>query len=354
MRCDAQIPARLAEVGSLSQDEDFDYVLFGGGRTEQGSVCKAAGLQGDTGIEGFGSVTGPRGRCLFYRAPFEDSWGVRSKVHCLEPVSASHLWKNFDHVDFVFPQLDKERFYLVESRFAPPRLTEIALDEAWSRSEAAGQGQAAPGISGHQSGQGAGGKSSKPDFVGLPRGDHGIYQCVNQVGGKTRRSLFFVAGDIFRGERAVDVSQDVVYSFMPRAGGGVTSAIKVWGELMDEFPALDRFPDMGCAYQLSIDVKCGIRILQTSVQFHWEMRSGDTARIASPGVLRALIALDQRLLERVQRELPNWGLAAEVQGMIAESQGFADPSKARAIKKKPAQLDNPWVRYLSLPEGFVF
>jgi hypothetical protein len=346
MRCDAPFTKRLSALKSGVPQHDAK-LFFGQGAegTRSEAMCGAVGLLRDTGIEGFGVTKGSRSRCVFVRSPFEDRWGVRSKVHCHDPQSSSHLWGNFDQVDFVFPLLSEsassQRFYLVEGRFQPPRLTEIDLAGRASRALSA-KGEAGWVPSGSQV------RGRIPSFVPLPRGDFGLYQCLDDDGQRgLGRSLYFVDGAVFRGERVVEPDVEQVYEYKALADRALASRLAsrlvTWKAIMDERPALDRFPDLGCVYQPAIDVKCGVRVLQTVAQLDWEEQQGLLTKVLSPEIRTSVQKLRAHLLGRVQSQLPSWGLSAEVRRLAST------PKKAASSHEQP-QENNPWLRYLSLPE----
>ncbi len=342
--CDFDAGAKLSELDDLSQDEQFFYFLSGRPAQESRKVCKAVGIVDEQGIEGFGVTSGTKARCVLYRSAYEDSWGVRSKVHCLLPVQQKHLWSNFDHVDFVFPTSQLEQFVLVESRFDPPRLTHVNLDKGVYRDVRSDS----RGLDFRSSG-------GKSRFNGLPRGDYGAYQCMVRKRGKALRQLFFVPKEVYLGKREVNLNQDRVHGFHPSASGVISSEALSWREVMTTYPSLDRFPELGCVYELSVDAKCGIKALQTAAQIVWEEQSGALAKVTTKGVRLATLGVTHNLLERLNSALPQWGLSQEVGllgrylekrlgGSAAKGQSWPDP--------KNHKLNNPWKRYLRVTQGF--
>lgn len=347
MRCDARLGAKISKINDLNDDEQFLFLISGREADLEQSSCKALGVQGQAGIEGFGLIAGPKGRCVLYRSRSEDSKGPRSKVHCLDPVGSHHLWRNLDYVDFAFPTVDPETFFLVESQFSPPRVTEISLKEGFFQSVSDGQAAfAAPRTRTPISSQ---------QLQGLPQGQYGIYQCQATVLGAAEKRMYFVDQDVFKGRRQVSPPEDRVYGYFPTREGGLQSKTFTWAELMEQFPAIDSFPEMSCAFDPDIDVKCGVRVLQTAIQLLWERRAGDLDRVATPELVKATAEIQLHLLTKVRSALPDWGLAKETAFLLAQYELLLhDKGQTDVLMplRRGSASENDWQRYLSAPEGF--
>lgn len=365
LQCDAEVGKKLKEINDLSDDEQFFYLLSGQPFSERRTVCKAAGTVGERTIEGFGVMNGSRARCILHRERVEDSWGLRSKVHCLNPLQNNHLWGNFDHVDFVFPTSSTEQFVLVESRFDPPRLTRIDL------------------MGGHSSSLPTNGKPSEGQltrrpsdssgvhpttaFSGLPRGDYGMYQCQSQHRGKPVGQLFFVSQEIYLGKRRVNVDEDRIFSYHPNSKSHITSEVLRWAEMMHRYPLMDQFPELSCAYGPSLDVKCGVRILQNSAQVLQEEARGELAIAASAEVRKSALLVVHSLLGILKSELGNWGLQPETDLMLLFAKSRLEKLSVTRSRAKVDQtvgteeeqlesnnqgIQENWRVYLSVPESF--
>jgi hypothetical protein len=364
LQCDQDIGRKLQELDDLEDDAQFFYLLSGQPSDQREKVCKASGILEERNIEGFGVISGTRARCILFRERVEDSWGLRSKVHCLNPVQNNHLWGNYDHVDFVFPTSSTEQFILVESRFDPPRLTEIDLVGSHASPLRSAGNVSDAGAPAH-----IGGGRASAAFSGLPRGDFGMYQCLTQQLGKTVGQLFFVPQDVYLGRRRVSVTEDTVYGYRPTRDRSIGSEVLSWEEMMRTYPSMDRFPEVSCAYGPSIDVKCGVRIVQSSAQVLQEEASGDLARAASSDVRKASLLVVHSLLDIIRSELGVWGLHNEVDLLsqysekrlktmgvtlaspaVSRSSGSADGGEALSLSEQGISQD--WRVYVSVSDSF--
>lgn len=364
VQCDGDVGRKLQELDDLADDEQFFYLLSGQPSDERRTVCKAAGTVGERTIEGFGVMSGSRARCILYRDRVEDSWGLRSKVHCLNPLQNSHLWGNFDHVDFVFPTSSTEHFVLVESRFDPPRLTRIDLVGGYASSLRATEVGA--GGASAQSPSGSPSVGSGVAFSGLPRGDYGMYQCQNLQRGKPIGQLFFVPQDVYAGRRRVQVDEDMVFTYLPNRESQIGSEVLRWAEMMKRYPSMDQFPELSCAYGPSLDVKCGVRILQSSAQVLQEEARGELAVAASADVRKSALLVVHSLLEVLENELGNWGLKPETElllrfaeirleklGVVIARSGAGQTVDEEDEPESAGQdIKENWRVYLAVPDSF--
>jgi hypothetical protein len=195
-----------------------------------------------------------------------------------------------------------------------------------------------------------------------------------QSRGKSLRQLFFVPKEVYLGERVVETKDDTVYSYFPEKEKGVGSESLSWQQVMNKYPALDRFPEMSCAYELSVDVKCGIRVLQTVAQVVFEFRTGLFKKAVSSEVRVSTLEIVLSLLESLESKLSNWGLnperkalevaareALESENQLKASEVEKSPKSAKsgtagrpsaAMTFKQRKDTDPWKPYLQLPNDF--
>lgn len=131
----------------------------------------------------------------------------------------------------------------------------------------------------------------------------GIYHCP---GG---RSWVVLDGAIFKGRRSLSVDTDWAYFILHDAIAGLVIKRLSWDQLRDVTPDLDTFPSIWCATQPSIDVRCGIQILNRAgwlAAFTLTRPQPPQGRLA-----RDVYGLTYFLLHRLINELPDWVLQKE-------------------------------------------
>ncbi len=358
MKCNAGIANALRRSESSDIGDTFFASLEESESAAPGMNCRAVGLTGGNGLSLFGQT--PAGsKCLLHKSPFEERPGFRTKLHCLDVPGSRHLWKNLEFADFAVESVKPNRYFVLESRYAPPRVTQIELDEHWSKTLSGG-GSNIPGAA--VSGNGKGKQSPGSSMVALPSEEFGQYVCSGS-GSKDDASakLFLVPAAVFRGQRPVSLDEDLVYSYRFDSTAIRDSEILSWRQVMSRYPVLDAFPPLTCVFDSAIDVKCGIRALQASLQLHWEIRSGVLGRVAAKNVQSALLRLDRAMLRRVQADLRDWGFKSELALLLEESEYLLQDRKANAPKEQLEKLQKlqrqvrptaQWSSYLSVPAGF--
>jgi hypothetical protein len=361
MKCNAGIATVLARSESSDIDDSFFASLVESESSAPSINCRALGVTGRNGLSLFGQNSAGS-KCLLYKSQFEERPGFRTKLHCLDVPGSQHLWKNLEFVDFAVESVKPGRYFVLESRYSPPRVTQIELTEKWSQTVSGG-GSSIPGASVSESGKGKLPHGSA--MIALPSEEFGQYVCSETVGkDDPSAKLFLVPPPVYRGQRPVNLDEDLVYSYRFDSTAIRDSEILSWRQVMPRYPALDAFPPLTCVFDSSIDVKCGIRALQTSLQLHWEIRSGVLGRVASKNVQTALLGLDRAILRRVQAELRNWGFKTELALLLEESEYLLQDRKANASNEQIQRLQKlqklqrqlrptaQWSSYLSVPDGF--
>jgi hypothetical protein len=361
MKCNAGIATALGRSESADSEDSFFATLEDSDAAATSMHCRAVGVTGRNGLSLFGQNPGGS-KCLLYKSQFEERPGFRTKLHCLDVPGSRHLWKNLEFVDFAVESVKPGRYFVVESRYAPPRVTQIELDEHWSQTLSGG-GSNIPGSA--VSGNGKAKQSPGSAMIALPSEEFGQYVC-SDTGRKDDPSakLFMVPASVYRGQRPVNLDDDLVYSYRFDSTAIRDSEILSWHQVMSRYPVIDAFPPLKCVFDSAIDVKCGIRALQASLQLHWEIRSGVLGRVAEKNVQTALLALDRAILRRVQTDLRNWGFTNELALLLEESEYLLQDRKAIAPKEQNQSLQRlqklqrqvrptaQWSSYLSVPDGF--
>lgn len=352
MKCYENRAGALVQSGASPTDESFFAALEESEAAGANMHCHARGVVGGNGLSAFGK-NAAGSHCLLYKSPFEERPGFRTKLHCLDVPRSRHLWKNLEFVDFAVESAKPGRYFVLESRYAPPRVTQLELDEQWSQTISGGESRI-PGASGSMGGKDKG--PPRASVLALPSEEYGQYECVSSRSTKDAGArLFLVPAAVYGGQRAVDVDEDLVYIYHFDATAIQDSEILTWRQVMSRYPKLDAFPPLKCAFESAIDVKCGIRVLQASLQLHWEVRTGVLARVAAKNVQTALFALDRAMLTRVRNDLGNWALKNELALLLEETESLLQDRKMIAPKRQlrvPVSPTPPWSSYLSVPEGF--
>jgi len=300
--CDISPPPYFNRTKSDSvrnKDSDFTLTerdLFGPLQKE--SYCYAAPQRAPQTLELIGTPEGPF--CLHYLGRTDDryvSHPVNSSLACIHPKNKNILFPSSERAQIVLPSQKKSQYFVLDSYFTPPKFSVLNLEDlTFSNSD-----EQAMSL----------GEKKQSKIPQLPQHVR-LYACRDGI--STAPQWYALDHDISIGTSAADTTTDRVVRFQEKEPGKLEAGTPSWQKIIAENSPLALYPPISCAFLTSTtDFRCGLRIVQHTGQLALEALWGDLQETISPQTRAMLYTISLRALENIQKELPLWQLAKEVQ-----------------------------------------
>lgn len=293
------------------------------------------------------------GHCVLWRASRDERFQQRafsSKLICLNSRHKSFQRTRFNSVVAVLPSSRQDSLHLVESddgllsshRLSLATLT-VSKNEVTTNS----------------------GQNLRNTM--FPQQRTGLYLCQSPTTPNAQPFLssenvganvewVYVDDSIYAGLRNVRPETDVAWRIKETSEASVSVERLNWSQLQYDHPAIVADRPFTCAAARNVDMKCGLRIVQTALQISEEWIAGDFERSAVPVQvqLSAALVLAQSL-EKTIWSLSDWALREETEALfgffrnkvrtLSEDRAFAGAPPRIEISTKTLP---PVRRYLDL------
>ena len=301
------------------------------------TVCEPKGPHRSNEIEVFSAENS--GTCLFQQQNFDErapQADKKSALICAHPSKRLLQTQLPDAAQFVFPSQKKDFFHFYEGKYSPAKISTLNLaDLSWRPNPRASVGLI---------------PQTKPSgsALAIPTSASGLYECRSPQS-LTGSQWFLVEHDVFVGQRRIASDTEQVWRVSETADLHLQVERLAWKNAIKNVPELDAFPGWSCLDSPALDVKCGIRVLQTTGQLALETLAGASDSTLSPAVQWNVFLAGYLALRRVNQELPEWQLKretallanffrAQLNGLLAGGQGSATSLSLLAPLEVPALL----------------
>jgi hypothetical protein len=292
--------------------------------------CQAVGEHSKGNAEVFSHQNG--NSCFFQVRPQNpekpDSF-FESELVCLSPKQKLLKTPLWDRAQFVFPSVHKNSpqgksvFFVYEGNYQSAKVHKLNLESFDFTTDSS------PTLF----------DTKKKFRSALSNNRLFLYGC-EVPNSNVKRHYVIVNADIAYGQKKLKENQEAVWQVIEPKGAGLGAEMENedltvvqsnWQQLRMALPALDDLPDGDCAKNTVVDLKCGIRVMKSLLQIHWEMFQPSIQK--NPSVLGALM----KSFRKTQAQLVTFRAKLESQMLSAFD---LDSSKSYLLRKSQWALND--------------